>query len=291
MNPAMTMQEKVNFSTLLFMISDSGRLLDGHIGLPMVADGVHDIRQLGWMRAAVVRLFRIGRRFFMVIFHKGGDFLLRLFVVEPPVDGAEGRQFDVPLRPTDDDGGVEAFVNGGSGCAADGCEDAAGIADERRRVVFRLDDALVGHVVALRDDAFGRTEEIVDQIDEMDDLRDEHAAAFAVPFAVPVVAVVGIRTEAAEIDGGVENLSETAAVQQLLEQQVAFFVAMLEDSGEDEFGMLFVGGEHGVKPFQRVGQAFFADDVLAGVHGGDGKWRMAGVIRADVDEVDFRIVQ
>ena len=88
-----------------------------------------------------------------------------------------------------------------------------------------------------------------------------------------------------------EDLSEAAAVQQLLEQQVAFFMTMLEDSGEDELGMLLVGGEHGVKPFQRVGQAFFADDVLAGVHGGDGERRMAGVIRADVDEIDFRIVQ
>ena len=189
----------------------------------MIADGIDNIRQLGWMRSAVVRFFRIGRRLFMIVFHEGGDFLLRLFVVEPPVDGAEGSQFDVPLRPADDDGGVEAFVNGGSGCAADGCENAVGIADERRRVVLRLDDALVGHVVALRDDAFWRAKEIVDQIDEMDDLRDEHAAAFAVPFAVPVVAVVGIWTETAEIDGRIEDLSEATTVQELLEQQVEIF--------------------------------------------------------------------
>ena len=69
----------------------------------------------------------------------------------------------------------------------------------------------------------------------------------------------------------VKNLSEAATIQQLLQQEVTFFMTMLENAGKDELGMLFVGGEHGVKPFQRIGQAFFADDVLARVHGGDGE--------------------
>ena len=227
----------------------------------------------------------------MIVFHEGGDFLFRLLVVEPPINGAERRQFDVSFRPADDDGGVEAFINGGSRCAADGCEDAIGIADECRRIVLRLDDAFVGHVVALCDNACRSPKEVVDKINEMNDLRDEYTSAFAIPFAMPVVAVVSIGAEATEIDGGIENLSETTAIQQLLQQKIGLLMTMLEDAGEDKFGMLFMGGEHGVQSFQRIGQAFFADDVLACIHGGDGKRRMAGMIRANVDEIDFRIVQ
>ena len=71
---------------------------------------------------------------------------------------------------------------------------------------------MMGHVVAFGDDTFRRTEEVIDKINEMNDLRDEHTTAFTVPFAVPIVAVIGIWAEAAEIDGSVEQLSETTTV-------------------------------------------------------------------------------
>jgi len=66
---------------------------------------------------------------------------------------------------------------------------------------------------------------------------------------------------------------------------------VLEHSGEDQFRMPSVGGERDFQLGIGGGQTFFADDVFAVIEGIGDDLRMAGMVGADTDTVDFGVAE
>ena len=117
----------------------------------------------------------------------------------------------------------------------------------------------------------------------MDAQVDERAAGREILVAEPAAG----RAVAAQVGRfGVVNVPEIAVVHEILEDGAVVAVAA-DKADHQELSALLGGGEHFPRLSGGGGHRLLAEDVLAGLQGGDGAGRVGGVPGADADRVDF----
>ena len=105
------------------------------------------------------------------------------------------------------------------------------------------------------------------QVDGVDGLVNDHAAALGGPAAFPVALVIAGRAVPVQRREGALDLAQLPAQDQLADALDAVDVAVLEDDAQLPAGGL-LGGDHAVGLLQRDGDGLFGQHVHAGGHGG-----------------------
>ena len=141
----------------------------------------------------------------------------------------------------------------------------------------------VGEVAAL----VAVADEPAHEVDGVDGLVDDGAAALHLPSALPVAAgVVFGGTAPGDVALGGLDGAEAAAVEGVLDEDGAGVVAVLEDDAERLAGL--VGGvDHGLRLFHGDGHGLLREDVAAQLQGADSHGRVQVVRQADVHDVQL----
>ena len=129
-------------------------------------------------------------------------------------------------------------------------------------------------------------DEVLEDVDGVDALVHQGAAAVEVPGAAPVAGVVVLLGAPPLYVGvGEDDLAELAGVDGFLDELGGGVEAVLADDGELLAG-LFLGGDHAIAGFEGDFHGLFDDDVLAGFHGADGHVGVHAGGGADADDVE-----
>jgi hypothetical protein len=257
-------------------------------GSAVLANGVDEIAELpgvavvadgGWVAGAAAGAFRLGHAF--------ADGLV--FLVRPgEVPNLEVLFFQ--------DGGAGAAVNfdpleiagidGGSGF--DHAEGAIGKAERGDGGVFHF-DLFVGERGGEGADFDNRTHQPSEQIDTVDGLVHEGAAAVESPGSAPGPAVI-ILLRAEPLDVGVANgeSAEAAGVNGAFQFVGGVVEAGLKNRGKLD-AVFFAFADDAVALSQGDFERLFDDDVLAGAGGGQRGLQVSAARRGDRDGGDLPI--
>ncbi len=180
-----------------------------------------------------------------------------------------------------------AGIGGGGG--EERADGAAGEMQSGDGGVFGFDFVQDGGGASL--DAEHVAEEPQEEIDGVDGLVDERAAAVEGEGAAPLGAAVVVG-RAIPLDAGVdeERLAEEAAVEPVLEPLDVGFEAILEDYSELYVGFIG-GGDEGVGFFCGDVDGFFGEDVQTALRGGDALLGVKAGGGAEDDEVERLVCQ
>lgn len=267
--------------------------LSGDFGLSAFAEGVVEVRDLlgvagapvGGSAAVVEDVVGVGARDHLAsvvegdLAFLGGDFGDAVFAGDLDFDLCV-----VAIVVHAPEGGLDAVLEGDEsvGAVLDIDEVADGVMEVMVVAVGDGDVAVVevAALVAIAD-------EPAHEVDGVDGLVDDGAAALHLPSALPVAAgVVFGGTAPGDVALGGLDGAEAAAVEGVLDEDGAGVVAVLEDDAERLAGL--VGGvDHGLRLFHGDGHGLLREDVAAQLQGADSHGRVQVVRQADVHDVQL----
>ena len=177
----------------------------------------------------------------------------------------------------------------GRGRRLDQPEAAVRVVQQRQRGILDLD----GMVQRARSggDTHGHAGQPDQQIDGMDRLIDQHAAAFVLPRAAPGPApVVRIGPMPEGVGAGPQQPAQPAGVQGLFQAEGEPLVPALENHAQGHAGTV-TRGDHRIALGGVAGHRFLAQHVHAGLGCGQRHRRVQVVRGADGDDIGLRLRQ